>query len=133
MSITNRSNFCIEASPGFCSLPSYSDKIGTPVWLSTELDTCSPASALPLKPCSGEKMATTLNLFSSSISNKCLSPTIPVWFEKMAIRFPFKRGKYSEVCSSPIITFDFWAWDHSVQHNVRSKSNNFFIILLLRD
>ena len=40
--------------------------------------TCSPASASPLKPCSGEKMATTLNLFSSRMSSRCLSPIIPV-------------------------------------------------------
>ena len=38
----------------FPDFPSYSERIGTPVFLSTELDTCSPASASPLKPCSGE-------------------------------------------------------------------------------
>ena len=70
----------------------------------------------PRKPCSGEKIATTLNLFSSSMSSKCLSPTIPEWLEKIAIRFPFRIGKYSEVCSSPKTMRSFCAWHSNELH-----------------
>ena len=53
---------------------------------------------------SGENMATTLNLFSSRTSRRCLSPIIPVWLENMAMRLFFRIGKYSSVCSSPMMT-----------------------------
>ena len=132
MSTTRISNLRMDASLGFPDFPSYSERIGTPVFLSTELDTCSPASASPLKPCSGEKMATTLNLFSSRMSSRCLSPIIPVWLENMAIRLSFRIGKYSEVCSSPKITRSSCARHSKELHSTKAKSSSFFIIVLLR-
>ena len=108
--------------------------MGTPVFESTELDTCSPASALPRNPCSGEKMATTLNLFSSSMSSRCLSPIIPVWLEKMAIRFPFRMGKYSEVCSSPRMTLlsDCAAACNRMENSNVSDNRILFMVISLR-
>lgn len=80
-------------------------------------------------PCSGEKMATTFSPFSSSTSSRCLSPIIPVWLERMAMRLPRRMGKYSEVCSSPGITR--FSCAASVRHRKapRSHKKRFFIVV----
>jgi predicted metal-dependent peptidase len=58
--------------------PSQAEAMGIPVFESTELLTCSPASAFPLNPCSGENIVVTLSPCSIIMSSVCLSPTIPV-------------------------------------------------------
>ena len=70
----------------------------------TLLPTCSPASAFPRKPCSGENMVVTFSPDSSIMSSVCFSPTIPVWFDSNAIRLPFSLGTYSSVHAAPTIT-----------------------------
>lgn len=78
-----------------------------PVFSSTLLFTCSPASALPRNPCSGEKMVVTLSPSSSIRSRVCLSclgPTTPVWLLSSAMRLPLSKGRYSLVRSAPTTT-----------------------------
>lgn len=59
-------------------LPLYRDIIGIPVFSSIELPTCSPASAFPRNPCSGENIATTFMCFSINRSTTCFLCAMPV-------------------------------------------------------
>ncbi len=102
MSVTITSMLSMTAFAGPRLPPSYSDAIGIPVTGSTDDLTCSPASAVPRKPCSGEKMVVTLTPPSSITSRVWRSPTIPVWLLNRATRSPSSRGKYSSVRSAPV-------------------------------
>ena len=52
-----------------------------------------------------ELMAATVGLVTSiAPSSEVSSPTMPVWLEKSATRFPASKGRYSSNCSSPSST-----------------------------
>ena len=104
MSHTITSMLSMTSLAGPLPLPSYSEAMGMPVASSTLLLTCSPASAFPRKPCSGENMVVTLTPFSSMRSSECLSPTMPVWFDSNATRLPLSCGTYWSRRAAPTTT-----------------------------
>ena len=72
---------------GFLLSP-YNEIIGNPVLESFPSTTCSPASAVPRKPCSGANIFWIAIFFSNRKSTKCvLLERIPVWLVTIPIFF----------------------------------------------
>lgn len=74
-----------------------------PVFASISLLTCTPALALPLKPCSGPKIFTIFTPRFSKLSTVVVLPITDVGLTTMPTRLPFSKGMYSSVCSAPVL------------------------------
>jgi hypothetical protein len=79
---------------------------GMPVFGSFEFDTFSPASAVPRKPCSGAKIFFTSTPLRTSVSTRCVFPTIDVLFANTATRLDFSIGRYAGILSAAGMIFE---------------------------